>query len=290
MRILSHSQNFITNSSLIESVVQSCGISKNDVIVELGAGKGDITNILAKSSKKVIAIEKDPRLFAYLENRLHLENNITFVNQDILEFTFPREAYKIFGNIPFNFTSDIIRKINSLDPLPDEAYLFIQEQAALNYLGLPMAKETLKSIFTKLNFEVSITHHFRRNDFQPAPSVRVVLLKMVKHNSNIFNPTQVIEFKDFVAFAFSQTKPNLKDGIHSLFNNQALHEIYKTLKLDQKCKPSDLGFQQWLELYECFQQKTDNKGRVRIKGTFAKLQAQQKLLTKDHRTRIAKRV
>ncbi len=141
MRQIKHSQNFVKNQDLLESLIKNSSICDDDLVFDLGAGHGEITEVLRKYSKEVVAIEKDKKMYNELQNRFELASNVKTVNQDILNYNFPTDRnYKIFSNIPFNYTADIIRKLSEQKHLADDIYLFAQKQATLNYLGLPKVK------------------------------------------------------------------------------------------------------------------------------------------------------
>src|SRR4030042_3936025 len=103
-------QHFLIDSSVAEREVAYAGITKNDVVLEIGPGKGIITCLLAKQAKQVIAIEIDKRLF----EQLHyiVPKNVTLICQDALSVDFhslPRFT-KIVSNLPFEISSPIIFK------------------------------------------------------------------------------------------------------------------------------------------------------------------------------------
>src|SRR3989338_1161928 len=105
MRQISHSQNFSQDHRLIEKLVRRSNIGPDDLVVEIGAGHGEITRVLSHYCQAVIAIEKDQKLSNQLRNNLSLKSNVTIFNVDILGFKFPNGPYKVFSNIPFNYTA-----------------------------------------------------------------------------------------------------------------------------------------------------------------------------------------
>jgi 23S rRNA (adenine-N6)-dimethyltransferase len=289
MRQISHSQNFIQNQKILETLIKKSSITHNDLVIEIGAGNGEITKILSKFSKEVIAIEKDKRLFQHLSSQTKHLLNVTIQNQDIFRFNFPiNKAYKVFSNIPFNYTADILRLLSSLSNLADDIYLFIQQKAALNYLGSPKTKESLKSLFIKLHFKPSIVYQFKRSHFSPIPKVDIVLLRLEKHPKPLLDQTNITQFKDFVVYAFSQTKPNLKEGLKCIFTSNQFNQIIKDLKIKSKYKPRDLFLEQWFYLYDFFVSNVKNKKKYIVANFYQKLILQQKNLKKIHRTRIDK--
>ena len=182
---LSHSQNFLQSKELVEKLVEGSSLNKDDFAIEVGPGKGIITDALAKRCSKVLAIEADEKLYVELIDRFDSHENIEIKNQDFLESDLPKGEYKVFSNIPFNITSDLVRKLLDSENPPSDSYLIIQKDAAERFAGF--AGETLFSVLYKPWFEFSIEHEFKRSDFVPNPSVDTVLLwiKKIEKQNNL---------------------------------------------------------------------------------------------------------
>ena len=289
MRKIGHSQNFIRNPKVIDFLVRKSKITNNDLVIEIGAGNGKITKILSKYSREVIAIEKDKKLYKKLFNDLNNKSNVKILNTDIFKFKFPTDRnYKVFSNIPFNYTADIVRLLTQQQNLSQDIYLFMQKQAALNYCGRPKIKEGLKSLFIKLHFKLSIVHQFKRDDFRPVPKVDIVLLRFKKLPQLLLSEIKTTNFKDFIVHAFSQTKPNIEEGLSSIFTAKQFDQITKDLKIKPKNKPRDLSLEQWLDLYNFFDIKVDESRKNFVNNSYQELLGQQKGLKKIHRTRVSK--
>lgn len=103
------SQNFITSKHHINEILRNVHLNTNDNIIEIGSGKGHFTFELAKRCNYVTAIEIDPKLCRITKNKLIEYENFQVINKDILQFKFPKnKSYKIYGNIPYNISTDII--------------------------------------------------------------------------------------------------------------------------------------------------------------------------------------
>jgi len=289
MRQVKHSQNFIKNQDLLESLIKDSSIFDKDLVFDLGAGHGEITEVLKKYCKEVIAIEKDKKLYNELRNRFELAPNIKVVNQDILKYNFPTDKnYKIFSNIPFNYTADIIRKLSEQKHLAIDIYLFAQKQATFNYLGLPKTKESLKSLFIKSKFKPSLVHRFTRNDFSPSPRVEVVLLRLEKLANPLISSNNDIEWKNFVVYGFSQFKPTLKESFKRIFTDKQFCSLSKDLGFGVKSKPTHLSVNQWVKLYNFFRDNIDAEKKDLIRDSYQALIRQQGGLDKIYRTRTDK--
>jgi 23S rRNA (adenine-N6)-dimethyltransferase len=172
-------------AALVAKLIERCQIGPEDIVYEIGPGRGVITEQLALLCKRVVAIEKDPALAAILRQRFINQPHVEIHTADFLDYPLPRKPYRVFSNIPFNLTSAIVARLTNTDnPLLD-AWLWMQKEAAEMYLGT--RRESLRSILLKPWFELEIVHHFKRTDFFPVPQVDVVLLHVCKRASPLIN-------------------------------------------------------------------------------------------------------
>jgi len=178
---LKSSQRFLRNSKLVESLVAKSNIGVEDIVYEIGPGKGIITEQLAKRCRKVVAIELDRKLYKELVEKFRENSVVEIQFGDFLRYNLPKEeAYKVFSNIPFNITADIISKLTSINTSLLEAYLIVQKEAAERFAGRPYNKECQFSLFLKPFFRFKILHRFKQDDFHPKPHVEVVLLGITR--------------------------------------------------------------------------------------------------------------
>src|SRR6266480_4484221 len=108
--MLSHSQNFLRSMSLVRKLIRSSSLTSDDIVLDVGAGKGIITSELARRVKRVEAIEKDIALCEVLDERFRTCQNVVVHCADFLDFELPAAPYKVFANIPFTSTTRIIKK------------------------------------------------------------------------------------------------------------------------------------------------------------------------------------
>lgn len=166
------SQNFITSKYHIEKIMNCISLDEKDDIFEIGAGKGHFTAELVKRCNFVTAIEIDSKLCEVTRNKLLNYPNYQIVNDDILKFTFPsHNPYKIFGSIPYNISTNIIRKI-VFESSATISYLIVEYGFAKRLL------DTNRSLALLLMAEVdiSILAKIPRYYFHPKPKVDSALI------------------------------------------------------------------------------------------------------------------
>src|SRR5712664_2835245 len=189
-----YAQNFLKDPCLVASLLARCGIDRDDVVYEIGPGKGIITECLARRCKQVVAIEKDPQLVAALHRRFANTPNLTIHEGDFLQFRLPNVHYKVFANIPFNISTAIVTKLTTAACPPDDSYLVMQKEAAERFLG--KRGESLYAVLLKPWFEPEIVHRFKRSDFVPAPRVDVVMLRLRKRGPPLIKRNDTQMFRD----------------------------------------------------------------------------------------------
>ena len=249
-------QNFLRNPELVRRLVGLSKIGPSDTVYEIGPGTGIITAALARVAGRVVAVEKDAELVRRLRERFRLLDNVEIVEKDFLAYTLPTQEYKIFANMPYNITAQILRKIMCERSGLNEGYLIMQKEAARKVSGSP--RETLVSILAKPFFEFEILSQLRRTDFRPVPQVDSVLLSIKRRPRPLIERCDVDSFRNFVRYGFSRWKPNLKLAYKHVFTYKQWKRLAHKLDFPLNATPTELRFEQWLEVYYCFR-----KGSIR---------------------------
>jgi 23S rRNA (adenine-N6)-dimethyltransferase len=278
-----NSHNFFNNSSLVAWLIDRCGIGPNDLVLEIGPGRGVITAQLARRCKRVLAIEKDPALSAFLRQRFAEQPNVTIYTGDFLEQPLPTRPYKVFSNIPFNLTSAIVTRLTETPNPPQEAALWMQKEAALMYLGKP--RESLRSVLLKPWFKPEIGYHFRRDDFTPIPKVDITLLQLHKLEPPLVSKSDRQKFRDFVVHGFTFHRPEMGGFLKYVFAWKQARQVARALDIDLKSTSTELRLEHWLGLFEYFKSIGSDPARRAIAGSEWRLRRQQARLDKLHRTR-----
>jgi 23S rRNA (adenine-N6)-dimethyltransferase len=193
---ISVSQNFLTSKTVIRRILNRTDLCKGDSVIEIGPGKGHITRELARRCGSVTAVELDGGLYAKLKASL-TQDNVRLHRGDFLRWNLPvNGAYKIFSNIPFSITSDIIRRLTMCPNPPSDAWLVMEKGAAKRFMGHP--NDTRRSLAIKPFFDMRITYHFRRSDFHPMPGADCVLVHIARRETPDLPMSKRGQFARFV--------------------------------------------------------------------------------------------
>ena len=170
-------QNFITSKKCINEILKNIIITADDNIVEIGTGKGHFTKALSKVVKSVIGVEIDKSLYYNLKKDSKLQDNIQLINQDILNFQFPdNKDYKIFGSIPYNISTEIIKKI-LYESKAEYNYLIVE----LGFAKRIQDKNKALSLLLLPKMDVEILKVIPNKYFHPKPKVESALILLKKH-------------------------------------------------------------------------------------------------------------
>ena len=283
---VAYAQNFLRDPRLVERLLDRSSLGPDDTVLEIGPGRGIITAALARRCRRVVAVEKDAALARLLRARFACSPNVTIHEGDFLHAPLPPAPYKVFANVPFNVTAEIVQRLTETPHPPEDAYLAVQREAAARFLGQP--RESLRSVLLKPWFEPTLVHRFKRADFIPAPQVEVVLLRLRKRGPPLLRPSDAQPFRDLVTHLFTAWQPSLRAALSGLLSHRQLAQLRRRLGATLDAPPSALPFEQWPALFAEVHPLILMPARQAIAGSEDRLKRQQAGLQKLHRTRRPK--
>ena len=232
-----YAQHFLKSPRIVAELIGHSNIRKNDLVYDLGAGSGVIASVLANRCKKVIAVEVEPDALKNLRRNLGNILNVEIVERDIMTIEPPTTPYKIFSNIPFNLSAQIVRKFTETSHPPKAIYLIAQRQFAKKLV--PGDDHFTSQLSAQIGpmFTARIRKPLRKTDFTPPPAVDTVLLELKLREEPLLAAEQMPIYREFVGRCFAEQKfyakqPVAKAGISS-----------------EKI-PSQLTLEQWVDLFK----------------------------------------
>ena len=170
-------QNFLKSQPALNKMCEEGEVNEKDIILEIGPGKGALTEKLLEKSLQVIAIEKDYDLIAILEEKFQEEiknKKLILLNEDILDFDpisyFKNKNYKIIANIPYNITGAIFKKFLSSIKQPEKMVLLVQKEVAERIVARD-GKESILSLSVKAYGVARYVMKVSKRFFSPSPKV-----------------------------------------------------------------------------------------------------------------------
>jgi len=262
----SKGQNFLVDKNIINKILNSISLSKDDVVLEIGPGYGNVTRGLASCAKKVIAVELDKKLYEYLIRYLESFKNIEFVNKDILKFDIANllkklkinQKIKIFGNIPYSITTPILEYIFDNKNFLNAAYLMVQKEFAQRLTAKPNTKEYSSiSCFTQFHANPTVLFQVKKTCFRPEPKVDSCFIRL---EPNIFDKNYFdLAIKDeellfkIIHSAFNKRRKNILNSLSSVIEKDRLSSILLKLDINMQSRAENLSLQDYVKISNlCF--------------------------------------
>ncbi len=246
-------QNFLTSIPARNAIVKAGNIVKDDTILEIGPGKGMLTEKLLESEAKVIAVEKDTNLITYLSEKFadKIKNKqFILINEDILKYSADKikGEYKIVANIPYNITGAIMEKFLSDKKQPSEMVLLVQKEVAERIVARD-EKESILSLSIKVYGEPKIVYRVNKGSFFPIPKVdsAVIHIKNIS-KSNFKSKKHEERFFEIVKVGFSHKRKVLISNLKGKFEKVDWKDVFLNNNLDEKTRAEDVNLKDWLNI------------------------------------------
>ncbi len=246
-------QNFLQNKEIIKEIIYSANLKKTDTVLEVGPGKGILTEELCKNAALVLAIEKDFELVNYLRDYFKSKKNLKIIHQDILFFdpaTLDKN-YKIVANLPYNITSYFLRKFLTCANKPQSLTLMVQKEVAQRICAKPgNSNRSILTVMTEFFADAKIVCIVKKEDFWPIPQVDSAVIQLdVKKK---FPEVEEKAFFSFVKTGFSQKRRTIVNSLSAglRLSKDEVKSIIEKVGLDPSLRAEDLGLEEWLKLFD----------------------------------------
>ncbi len=244
-------QNFLVNKGILKIIIDASDIKPEEIVLEIGPGKGTLTEKLLATGAKVIAIEKDDRLIPILktkfENELK-ESKLFLVHGDILEQDLLKIAgmhsYKVVANIPYYITGSLIRFLLSSKYQPTSIILMLQKEVAKR-IAAGDGKESLLSLSVKVYGTPKYVKTVSRGSFSPPPNVDSAILSITNISKDFFRDFSEEEFFTILHAGFSSKRKKVINNLQVLFPKNALEQAFFDNSVDLGARAETLNLKTW---------------------------------------------
>ncbi len=255
---LKHSlgQNFLIDPSLRDAVAEHADLSPEDEVLEVGAGVGTLTIALARRARRVVAVEVDGTLVPALRESLAGLENVEVVRTDILRFNvrsaFPAGNEIVAGNIPYNLTGALIRKLLDDPPRPRRLSLVVQKEVAERWTASTGA--SLSTVAVQVFAEARVQLTIPAAAFIPSPRVDSALVRLDVRERPAVKVDDLNAFFRFVETVFQGRRKQLGGtlGRISGSGSTAAGARLREVGIDPERRPQTLKLGEWQALYEEF--------------------------------------
>lgn len=248
-------QNFLIDKKVLKKIIGAANLSRNDVVLEIGPGIGNLTLELEKIVKKVIAVEKDRKMCQILKESLESSNvrNVRIVNKDILKIKNDSmvqwfNGYKVVANLPYYITSPVIRKFLESKKPPKLMVLMVQKEVAQRICAHP-PNMSLLAVSVQFYAKPEIISFVSKKSFWPQPEVDSAILRISQICTNLPQINTNLFFK-VVKVGFSHPRKqlinNLSQGL-KLDKEKVKNWLLKN-GIESKQRAETLAIKDWLKL------------------------------------------
>jgi 23S rRNA (adenine-N6)-dimethyltransferase len=241
------SQHFLRDAAVARAIVRRLRCSRGGRVIEAGAGDGSLTEALADAGLRVVAVEKDARLYRLVRERFAGQPDVTCHHADFLTFPLPTTPYCVVSNVPYAITAALVRRLLHAARPPDEALLIVQREAAEKFAGTP--RETLFSLLHKPWFEICIAGSLSKRDFVPPPRVASALLRIRRRETVLVGASSAAGYRTFVREAFGHGGPEASRALRPYLTARQVRRLGDDLGFARGCRASHLTFEQWLGVF-----------------------------------------
>ena len=215
-------QSFLVDNNITAMIAESSGIEEEDTVVEIGAGLGVMTALIAPMVRKVMAIEVDPALIAVLRSELSGIPNVEIHHVDVLryDFSFPLEGrgkIKVIGNIPYNISSQILFRLLEFRQHISSVTLMVQKEVAERITAVPSTKQYgIPSVIISMYAAVSRLMTVPATCFYPVPKVDSAVVKLEMRDVPLHPIGKHEVFIETVKAAFAQRRKTLTNNLKGM--------------------------------------------------------------------------
>ena len=239
-------QHFLRSSRLAAELVRGAGVEPGDLVVDVGAGTGVLTQALADAGARVVALELDGALAAGLRRRF-AARGVEVLEVDAREWAWPESSFKVVANLPFAGSGSILSSLLG-DPRIRLRRLdaILQWEAAVKHAAVWPA--TLKSTHWGAWHELAVTARISRSAFSPPPAVDAGVLRAVRRARALVSPAEHRGYVRFVGDGFRAQRP-LRAALRAHLSPRELKRLAPVLGFAPDALPRDLGPAQWAALF-----------------------------------------
>ncbi len=248
-------QNFLIDKNIQRKIVESSGLSVSDVVLEIGAGRGEITSLLSRKAGFVYALEIDAALCEILEVNLAGLDNVEVLKGDVLKFDFKNlfakinREVKVIGNIPYYITTPIIERLLEHREKISSVFIMVQKEFALRAVSGPGSKVFGSlSCFLQYYTAPKILFPISRSCFYPAPKVDSCFLQLSMRKEPAVKVNDEGLFLKIIRAGFNKRRKILRNSLKDVIPQRKLSEFFQKYGIDKNTRPERLGLSDFANL------------------------------------------
>ena len=252
-------QHFLADSRIAGRILAAADLSPEDLIVEIGPGRGVLTRRMVDRVKRVVAIELDGELASELPSRLDFPANLTCVEADARDVDLagliaPETSYKVVANLPYYAANPIVRRLLESRPKPDLLVVMVQQEVAKNMVAQPGDMGIL-SVATQFYAKAKMVCTVPPKSFRPPPKVTSAVIRL----DVLPDPAAEVEseegFFKVVRAGFAAPRKQIRNSLSQGLGVEPIDggRILEQAGIDAKRRPQTLDIPEWASVYRAWE-------------------------------------
>lgn len=256
-------QNFLKSKEALRNIIESADLQKGESVLEVGPGKGILTEALLASGAFVVAVEKDDRMISFLSDKFPKEikeGRLVLFHDDILNFDFSRymlhvTSYKLVANIPYYITGAFLRRFLGENFQPSRMVIMLQKEVAKRIVAQDK-KESILSVSVKAYGTPKYIMTVHKKYFSPSPNVDSAILLIDDISKDFFKDLNEKGFFSFIKKAFSQRRKKLTNNIED--SKEKIDMAFARSGISKEVRAEDLTLQELKRLLFHLKENTNS--------------------------------
>ena len=219
-------QHFLASPSILERIAAAANPAEEpvDLIVEIGPGKGALTEHLLKRAQRIVAIEIDPVMVHYLAHRFREQPRLTVLNQDVLKVDLGTFGpCTVVGNLPYYITSPILDRVFASGDSWNSAVFLVQKEVAERVAAAPGSRDYgYLSVQTQLFAKPEVLFQVSKTAFRPPPKVESAVFRLTPRTPPV---SEVKSFLDFASACFRHKRKTLRNNLLERYEKTAVDAL-----------------------------------------------------------------
>jgi 16S rRNA (adenine1518-N6/adenine1519-N6)-dimethyltransferase len=252
-------QHFLVDRNILNKVIRTADVGKEDVVVEVGPGLGEMTLALARLAKQVIAVEIDPKLVEILKKNVADCPNVEVVRSDILKVDFKHlfkkegQPIKVVANLPYQISTPLLFRFIEAKEVFSTLTLMLQREVAERMVASPGGKDYGPlSVFVQLFLDVSIRFFIKPSAFFPPPKIESAVVHLVWRETPMIEKKDEEWFKKVVKACFGYRRKTMLNALkHSeLSLHESIESRMDKIGINPRRRPETLTIEEFIHLAE----------------------------------------
>lgn len=266
-----YGQNFLIDDDILNGIVNVANISKEDLVIEIGPGLGNLTKYLLESAGYVIAVEIDKKMIEILNDRFSKYENFLLLNEDILKVNIDEiikkiekesgikyKNIKVVANLPYYVTTPIIFKLLQDENKINEITIMVQKEVADRMVANVKSKDYgILTLMVKYLADADIKLEVKNTCFIPAPNVTSSVIKLIKEKKYTVSNEKMLF--DLIHSSFAQRRKKMINSLVATkfmnFDKNFIENIFKECNIDFNTRAEELSIEKYIQIVNNINEK-----------------------------------